>query len=668
MPSSNGRSTLAVVSVEWMEAPASVEAYVALCQDCELPADAYPAAERVTRLMRRCRRILLGVFEDGSEPRRLVGAVVMLPILPHIAQELDEAARVAGGEIEGKDLRRRWRRDGRQAAYISSLVAAPGYEAVVLRAVMARIWKHVRVTKLYTRASTAGGRSAAKALGLAPLARRSPIWSATAPPHPDDSTGRYRRMRLGRVDRVHVGTERVLAVSKRVGAVIAIAVLVAFLAIPWPQRVEAFPGIARMDGSTLAGLVAATVALGALTLTMMVLTGQLRVSGVRDYGLSSLYRYRDVVPLVVSTGIAGLAGILAIALGEPDPNWWVLLGGVSVIAQCAVVVFSFLGGLEMVMNMDPVSIARRFARRIRPSDANDWGLVEVAREADGSVRVTLRTHRTNFGLRDPLMPTHELLMSANAQRYGQILSVLAGRVANAYGLRWATQFPDPDTWDLVSTRSRAGVRERAIAHGWLRGLALTSSGRGRRSEERLQLVMLILHYFRRVHRNPDSLVQRDRRRQAAQFVLARLALVLARGPVTPDATEGEVEVVLDLVTDTVLRIAADFAPGAIHAADRPAFAREDLNAFGRAVAAMHHNGHDRAARHATQTLRWLMNHGAVSRQRLAGAIEQVSRLPRLRRLITDARSKAAPAFVRASPWGQDLAAGSRTFAAPTAIP
>jgi hypothetical protein len=334
-----------------------------------------------------------------------------------------------------------------------------------------------------------------------------------------------------------------------------------------------------VDVATVTTIATSTIGiaatLGGLSTTIFFLTAQLKVGGISQYGLTELYRLRDHLPLMLTTILAILFGFLSVAsqrCGDPgltacasyagvawvdpiviDPHrQWAML---ALLLVGQLMLMSIVLGLTLISNLEPVTVARRYALRVKPGDAQEWGLFNVVFRDDEGYRTeiesyTLESNRRNFGLRDPIMPIHELVLVAPNQRLGQLLGVMLARVAAAYGLQWMTQAPDVIAWAHVRPRRRLPTRRRRPQSG--RALQKARD----RARGRFSLAILMIHYLRRMP-FPEKTFDAypDVRRQAAVFQLCRLIVTLADERTIrryPDAAD-----VIDLALNAVLHIELD---------------------------------------------------------------------------------------------------------------
>lgn len=294
----------------------------------------------------------------------------------------------------------------------------------------------------------------------------------------------------------------------------------------WALVVSGFIGVDREDAvlSTAGVAVGAAAGLGGISATLFFITAQLRIAGVARRGLVELYRVGLLVPLLASTVAVMIAGSGAILLPGDLAG---LSRALAVFALLALVPFLIavvhLATLSLVY-FEPISVAHHFADTLTFDDVNEWQLFDLSVQTSSStdrllLRCTVRSNRMNFGLRDPLMPIQELVENSKNKELGRLEAVLLRRMAHIYRLRWTHQAPDPAIWGRETGEERRGIVRRYLGR---------NSGTVPRSYQRLALLLLILHYFRRLPENDNiRLIPPDVRRQQTQFLLCRMAFVLA---------------------------------------------------------------------------------------------------------------------------------------------
>ncbi|MCA0217238.1 MAG: hypothetical protein LCH43_07770 [Actinobacteria bacterium] len=381
--------------------------------------------------------------------------------------------------------------------------------------------------------------------------------------------------------------------------------------------------------------ISSAATLGGLTTTIFFLTAQLRVVGIAQHGITEIYRVSRYLPIVISTMIAVVAGLVALASKTCDPTvavdcpaWTfpVLWGGQPILhdpsrlaAGCAATAVVFLAltalalGLTLLSNLDPVTVARRFARKIRPHDAVEWGLIsfrfrEPASKEDPIHSFSINSNRKNFGLRDPLMPIHEMLLQANHQRFGQLIGVLLERVAEEYRMTWIAQSADPRQWKpgrarlwawwiAPATKARPGSRDTS--------LPLVEQ---RISRDRLALAGLMIHYVRRIPRSTETSTKGlDVQRQAAQHQLAWFITSLAGVPQRDSPgryrpSRADLTDAIDLALNAIAHISRDFK------AIPPYGASESLWALAAAARVLAQAGLPVQAESAVDLLIWCKHH------------------------------------------------------------
>lgn len=296
--------------------------------------------------------------------------------------------------------------------------------------------------------------------------------------------------------------------------------------VAWVLVTTALIGVDRKDAViSVAGVaVGAAAGLGGISATLFFITAQLRVAGVARRGLVELYRVRLLVPLLASTVAVILTGSGAILLPDGSSAW---PQGLAVFALLALVPFLIavvhLATLSLVY-FEPLSVAHHFADTLTFDDVHEWQLFDLSIRSDSAsdrlpLRCTVRSNRMNFGLRDPLMPIQELVENSKNKELGRLEGVLLRRMAHIYRLPWTHQAPDPVMWGR-----EAGEARRFFVPSYARW----KSRNVPRPYQRIALLLLILHYFRRLPDNDNiHLIPPDVRRQQTQFLLCRIAFVLA---------------------------------------------------------------------------------------------------------------------------------------------
>lgn len=566
--------------------------FIELCRSRRMPEHGYPSEQRLRDLLAVPGAFLLAIRRPGDSARVMLGAAVIYRVGADAVRQLKSGEWKDGSHIG----RRHLSQDPYAAAYISCLVSAGGVGPGVLRRVT-DWFQQTQVSEVFARPVTPEGKRLARKALFEPVRPGQPIWQVGATPL-------SRRLpRLGRYDRWSARVSRAAGIASGIvarAAPILVVGVPAVLAYRWP---ELLPFLDRRIDSVAVPVAATAAALGGLASTIFFLTAQLRVSGLMQYGMTSIYRVRAYVPLLLLTASSVVFGLVALLLNNPTSTE----GFTAPIALLAaltshvlLIAVIFLLGVRLVTNMDPVTLARHFALGVRGSDAHEWGVVRVRPapfRPDGYL-VQINHNRTNFGLRDPLMPVHELMLSASVQRYGQLLSVLAERVAHAYRVKWTMQFPDYEAWDDPPAM---GFWQKL--HRRLYG---KSEAKFRMVQNRLQLVMLVLHYIRRLHRNSDLRIWPDARRQAAQFVLSRVIVVLVMAARDArDDRRREIGAIITHCIDLVLGISADFLFLTDDEQRVPHGRSERLRAFMTATVFLHEQGYPAQARHAALALGWI---------------------------------------------------------------
>ncbi len=634
------------VGSRWLAAD-ELDLFFGLCEARGLDSGSFPERERIEQMMRTCREVVRGVFAEGDGGEILVGAAVIWPLRAG-AQERIADRRIADGRgITRKDLESSWSRA--RYAYIACVVAREHCGSQVMSAVRIDIETlGAKVLAVYTRPSTPEGRRAVDRYRFEPLWPGGEIFERRLESPQRWRLGRsrirrqlpelWRRGELSYYDNMTRGFASVARAGKWGLLFVYGVLLVATIASALSGVVVPFDEEVRR--SLVAPLISSAATLGGLATTVFFLTAQLKITGVSQYGLTALYRFRDYAPVLGSSFATIAAAVATILSAPPRADSYLLF---ALISLGLLMVSIVLQSIDLITNMDPVTVARKFLGRVNGDQAEQWGLAKVRINMpddghDAVFDIRLKSHRSNFGLRDPLMPVHEILQKASKQRYGQIVSCMAEQIVGAYDGEWTMQFPDIHRWH---TAARAGdPRAPGLDDGqWSQeGAAL-----------RLQLAMLYLHYLRRVHRNRTFDLTADDRRQTAQFVISRLIVVLARdsrldedhrdGPVQVLKTRQEFEQVLRLCVIVVTLIGSDFRTGAhrIEPSGRP----DSLMAFVYAIKALQLAGFGELSADAAEALAWLLESPNLSRADIQFALEELAFDPDLRAIVVDAHGDAA---------------------------
>lgn len=640
------------INVRWMAEDDAPDRFEKLCVDREVPVSGYPNAARLRSLQQACPNIILGVFDDED---RLLGGAVLLPLRSSSRRRLDQDELAEGKRLGPEDLRSGWRRRGRGTdLYASIVVAERGSGLAVLRAAAAVFPQLLGERSAFARTATKEGIRAAEYLRFAQHGKRG-LWRRS--PVERRSSWSLAPRRLAQYDNTQNAVTSFLRVARPALAALYAAALLAALAgllFPLGAFTTFISGLFAIPATSIAPVIGTAATVGGLALTVFFFTAQSRLSGINQYGVTAMYRVRDLMPLVLLTTLtvgSGTGFLLTRGTSTTTVDTLpMMFAAVAVVSQLALLLFIFLLSLGLIRGLDPVAVARQFAREIHGQDADEWGLVSVVSDPDDPLgaQIELNQRRVNFGLRDPLMPIHELILAATPQRYGQLLAVLAERIATEYGCTWVQQFPDSGDWTVFEAGKKLRLRD---ARQKLR-IRLVGAERLRR--ERLQLTMLLLHYFRRIHRNVNLTIQKDFRRQAAQFVLARLITVLARSKPLPGIHRDEIALVLTLCVDALLRVGADYSPGGVYEKSTPEVPNELLRGFVTAIDALDANDFDNIADEAALTLNWLFTAGAVDRARIL-TDDPENPIPtlanqRLVKTITRQGRPVFPSYVDRSPW------------------
>jgi hypothetical protein len=428
--------------------------------------------------------------------------------------------------------------------------------------------------------------------------------------------------------------------------------------------------LALSDQAQITSMASASISvaatLGGLTTTIFFLSAQLRVIDIAQYGVTELFRLRDYLPLMGL--VAGAIGFGLTSLSQPTceatscPFIFTpgipLIGGLAVyptrfaaelalVFVLSIVLTVILLGMTLMANLDPISVARKFARRMSVFDAEEWGLVTVEFAKVGTAHIVahcqIQSNRKNFGLRDPLMPVHELVIHSNTQRFGQLLGVLLERVVRQYGRAWTSHAPDLERWVLIEP-----ARAHAPRISMKGNDSVEIEPAAYRASAQLYLALLVIHYIRRIPRNKAFVGSEDMRRQAAQFQLARLIATMCTVTVPNRYAAAGVNTVIDCATNAILHISADFS------ASDPHGKSEGLQALAAAASVLAAFGREAQARYAVDVLLWcLWNTQQLSGIRAAG-ISDILRGDLAERWSEGAGGGKAPNFIHQAtqdPWG-----------------
>jgi len=371
--------------------------------------------------------------------------------------------------------------------------------------------------------------------------------------------------RLGRYDK---GSLALQHWSSFVGATLKAAVPILFVVWVWCSQFIADWDPSRVDSMDTGSLTAA-VTIAGLAVTTFFVTAQLRVSGIARYGITELYRARELTPLLVAALICVFSFTAGMASGAADMR--LLSAYLSGLGICTLLflqlVFVHLS-LMAVLYLDSVSMGRQFAKRVSVTDADEWGLLAIhAQTVDGQLsvqRIAIVSNRMNFGIRDPLMPFHELVVAARPKEYGQLIGVLLARVLREYAVEWTAQSPTPELWASIPAKGMRPTRfVRSAIKRDSRKTQSPSEPPGA-SKLRLSLFLLIIHYVRRIPVNKTILETPDKaRRDETQYQICRFVeslVILPRDPKRPDeqADEAERRAVVGVSLYAILEISRDF--------------------------------------------------------------------------------------------------------------
>ncbi|NYF09477.1 hypothetical protein HDC94_000633 [Leifsonia sp. AK011] len=653
----------------------AVPDFLELCRLRSMRPDTFPSKERLTRLLASPGAILLGFRRRGRS--ELVGAAVVYLLNGAASRSFANGEWLDARFVEVQHLTS----TAATSAYISNIVSRDGHGSDVASR-FAQWMGDRNYPMIYARPATQAGRRLARRFDFKPVGEGHGVWSR--PPDPDKLEKRVQsssKQRLGQYDRHSAGTARVSRVLNFLVLILAVPLMVGTPLLVWiaaPALFAQYGSHVSQLGAPIAGTAAT---LGGLASTLFFLTAQLRVTGFRQYGMTAIYRARAYAPLLILTASTiglSLWSLILNTRGETQA-WAIALSMMALTSHALLVTIILSLSLRLVTNMDPVSLARHFALSIRGSDGSEWGVVRVSpSSSETGYKVSINPNRTNFGLRDPLMPIHELILEAESQRYGQILSVMAERITRIYRLRWTMQFPDAEAWSLLPSIGWSG----RIHHTFWR-----------RKEEaflpmqdRLQLVLLILHYFRRVHQNTNLKAKLDTRRQAAQFVLARLAAVLVLGNqpgrfgrylarvrelnaretsfcdrvalrmtrksvASAERRRREVAHVVTHCIDAILGISVDYAHPASEEASWPHGYGEGLRGLIATVKLLHNAGYDTQAEHGARALAWIraQAHSPLLESRIQDLAITFAAYPTLQEIFNGGAS-AQPPFSPTNPW------------------
>jgi hypothetical protein len=431
------------------------------------------------------------------------------------------------------------------------------------------------------------------------------------------------------------------------------------------------------DASTVKTIAASTITiaatLGGLSTTIFFLTAQLKVGGIAQYGLTELYRLRDHLPLMLTTMSAIVFGFISLISAPCDVQTCVSFPGVLWIDRVVIdpnrqfamlalltigllMLMSIILGLTLISNLEPVTVARRYAMRVDQGDAVEWGLFTMTfSDTPGHetqvARYQLVSNRRNFGLRDPIMPIHELVETAPNQRFGQLIGVMLARVVTEYGLKWKSQAPDVDDWTWEPTTARRNLEPSHPTD--IRAVEREQQ----RARGRFSLAILMIHYARRIPLNNKCETPRDVRRQSVQFQMCRLVATLADSKNPPH----DIDDVIDLALNAVLHVSVDAQKTDPHGKS------ESLWALAAAARVLHDSGRIKQALSSVDILAWCSAHTrqisgvretAVLDNLRAGDPELLARFTKRRALYGKKSATKLPTVGKCDPWNADTQARS----------
>ncbi len=605
------RRRVSSTRVTWLSSSAEIQAFAEFCTSLQLTPDEYPGVARLLELSARNPRLIRARFIPTDGGAELVAAVVSYPLTRTALRLVDAGALVTGHAIEPSMIRRS--RFGARGVYLAAVVAAPGFGMQAMADAVLSVPQSAKV--LFTRPSTRTGLRAARRFGFRPFSPSTKIWRRAL----SRDRSRSSRPRLGRYDR---RARRFVNLTTRFGqAVLALGILaVAAIAGLLFLTASGSDPLGQLSTASLRAMlpptVAASATLGGLASTIFFLTAQLRAPNVGQYGLSELFRFSRYAPILFSTVTAVAAGVGAtfvLSIGAAG-DWFRFLAIVSVGSLFFLLLNLLALGMRLLALLDPVSVARMFARNVKSTDAEEWGLVAFRGDPLNGGGVEFVRNRQNFGLRDPLMTIHELVLEANPQRFGQLLGVLTERLCETYALRWAMQYPDPSNW----------LRERVARAGILTRVHLRATKNSpQQTRRRLQQCLLLLHYLRRIHSNNEVVnVSAPQRRRIVRFVLARMIVVLAEGhPQNARSHQREIEIVLELGLAAWHHVTLDAIDTPTEDSYKP---REPTDAMIAAIAALEMNGYPALATRALDVLRVAQDEAAHLDVRHASLWEEFS--------------------------------------------
>lgn len=553
--------------------------------------------------------------------------MVVLPLGSAVERRLSNRRFREGDLIERKEICRKWKKG--RSLYVSCIVFERDHH-IDPRELRDKLNILTGRRSSYARVSE-GSQKLARQLQFRPFT--GDMWvrtsnpSSSSTPHPSRRLANHDRS-LARLTFAH--RLMPLLLTAYIGAAILLAILV--LDSPGWLTSNFTIDTALLQ---MCGAIAATV--GGLSLTVFFFSAQQRINSNSQYGLTRLFRLRDLILVVLFTGGTIVFAIVASLIADVSDGTPLLetVQGLTLLTLGTLLAWVLLLTFQLVRNLDSTATGRFFASEIRGRDANEWGLVQVISSRSGEEPIVeIRPRRINFGLRDPMMTLHELILEANIQRYGQILGVITERIAVEYGCRWQPQYPDEAS---LWTPTRLSQRHRLVRR--MRNNIAMRYGRNP-SQERLQLVTLLMHYLVRIHRNDEVLekVNKDYRRQVAQLTLSRLIFVLALTKRSPVLEQEELSYVLQRCVEAVIRIGRDYGPSGLFEYEKPRVENERMTAFLTAIDALEDlddriekptkikhsiaagadptNSPNSLALDAARGLRWLVQEGAIDRARV----------------------------------------------------
>lgn len=386
-----------------------------------------------------------------------------------------------------------------------------------------------------------------------------------------------------------MASPRDLSVIRRWVSLTIVAGLVIFVMLVILRQLQVYAPPTTVAGradsvqSLLGTLVSALAAVLGISLAVLFLTAQTSDLARRTRTVGELYRSRELI-VALSFFLLALALTLVtlaradLLLASSDYRWVDISLGLTLASFLLLIPVALL----QIENLDPRALGRKFARRVTVSAIGDYGLVQVGKDSEGRMRLSLVTHGVTRRLADPLGPSHEVIMLAVESKdrllLNQLVRILLSPIAKLAGTALAIEPSRAPT--LLRTPMR---RLRLI-----RSIDPTSQ---------LLVATHIVHYLIRRARNLRSeWGDRDVARHGFVTALSDLIDSLADARAPQDTV-----ILCELAIKHICVAYADVTPWG---------RTEPLNDFVETIVALRHKGYDEAADVGGSILGYLRVHTA----------------------------------------------------------